>query len=204
MPRMLAAGVGFLGLGLGALAVHAATTAAAGNPTPAVWKEQRVTFLYRGLTARYSCEGLRDKVRAMLLDLGARRDVRIAAAGCADVGLVEVASAGPSLTIVFSVPVLPDETAKPLHQGDLAATDARFETFAITSDAFRNMGIGDCELVQEFTRQILPKFVTRALKQDVACMPSQPSSSRFMVQGEILKALPRAEQSADSQPVRVP
>ena len=33
-------------------------------------------FFYTGRTSRYSCDGLRDKVRAMLLDLGARRDIR--------------------------------------------------------------------------------------------------------------------------------
>jgi len=55
----------------------------------------------------------------------------------------------------LSAPALPDAAAKPLHPGDLSATDARFVAFAITSDAFRNMGIGDCELVEEFTRQIL-------------------------------------------------
>jgi hypothetical protein len=152
-----------------------------------------------GRTARYSCDGLRDKVRAMLLDLGARRDVKIAAIGCDDYNRVRVNSVGPSLNIVFSAPALPDAAAKPLHPGDLAATDARFEAFTITSDAFRNMGIGDCELVEEFTRQILPKLATRDLKQDITCVPFQQSGSRFLVQGKILKTLPRDERAAAQQ-----
>ncbi len=49
---------------------------AGGNPISAVWKERRLDFFYKGRLARYSCDGLRDKVRALLLDLGARRDVR--------------------------------------------------------------------------------------------------------------------------------
>ncbi len=44
-------------------------------PFPAVWKEQHLEFSYMGRTARYSCEGLRDKMRSLLLDLGARRDL---------------------------------------------------------------------------------------------------------------------------------
>ena len=47
--------------------------AGSGNLIPAVWKEQHLRFYYLGRTSRYSCDGLRDKVRAMLLELGARR-----------------------------------------------------------------------------------------------------------------------------------
>jgi hypothetical protein len=168
---------------------------------PAVWKERHVDFVYRGRTARYSCEGLRDKVRAMLMDLGARRDVKIVAVGCEDNYRLRV-SQQPSLSIVFSSPALPDSSSKPLRAGDLAATDARFETFTITGDAFRNMGIGDCELVEEFARQILPKLVTRNVRRDIKCVPYQPSGSRFLVHGEILKTLPRAEQSSQQLRVR--
>jgi hypothetical protein len=163
----------------------------------AVWREQHLYFFYMGRTSRYSCDGLRDKVRAMLLDLGARRDVKIAAIGCEDSGRMR-RSAAPSLNITFSAPALPDPSVKPLHEGDLSATDARFESFTIASDAFRNLGFGDCELVEEFTHQILPKLVTRALKRDITCVPYQASGSRFLVKGEILKPLPRAEQAGGS------
>ena len=80
-----------------------------------------------------------------------------------------------------------------MHAGNLAAIDASFQRFTITSDAFRNMGIGDCELVQEFARQILPRLAARDVRQDIDCVPYQPSASRFFVRGEILKALPRSE-----------
>ena len=49
---------------------------------------------------------------------------------------MRVNSPAPSLNITFSAPALPDPSAKPLHEGDLSATDARFEMFMITSDAF--------------------------------------------------------------------
>ncbi len=173
-----------------------------GEPLAAVWREQHLDFYYMGRTSRYSCDGLRDKVRAMLLDLGARRDLKIAAIGCEGSGPTRVNSPAPSLNITFSAPALPDSSAKPLHDGDLSATDARFESFTIASDAFRNLGFGDCELVQEFSHQILPKLVTRALKRDIACVPYQASGSRFLVRGEILRALPRAEQAAGG--VKVP
>jgi hypothetical protein len=175
-----------------------------GNATPAVWKEQHVEFLYKGRTSWYSCDGLRNKVRAMLLDLGARRDLQIVALGCGDYRRAHVQPSALRLSIVFSSPALPDAAAKPLHAGDLAATDARFEEFTITSDAFRNMGIGDCELVQEFSRQLLTKLVSRGVRQDIRCVPDKPSGSRsagprFFIHGEVLKTLPRVEQAGSSQ-----
>lgn len=166
----------------------------AGTRVLAVWKEQHLHFFYLGRTSRYSCDGLHDKVRAMMLDLGARRDLKVAALGCADYGSVSPRSGTPSLNIVFSALVPADPTAKPARDGDLAATDARFEPFTIASDAFRNMSMGDCELVEEFARQILPKFVTRDLKKDITCVPYQQSGSRFLVKGQILRPLPPTEQ----------
>lgn len=185
----------------GPVAPGAAPQAAApypitGNPVAAVWKERHVEFFYMGRTARYSCEGLRDKVRAMLLDLGARRDPTIVAMGCEDDASGRVSAAGPHLSITFSAPALPDPAAKPVRAGDLAATDARFVAFSITTDAFRNMGIGDCELVEQFARQILPKLATRNVRQDITCIPNELSGSHFMLRGEVLRPLPPGEAAA--------
>ena len=38
-----------------------------GSPLQAVWKEQHLEFAYIGRTARYSCQGLRDKMRSLLV-----------------------------------------------------------------------------------------------------------------------------------------
>jgi hypothetical protein len=184
--------------GVGLLLTMPLWTAAAetGDPVAAVWKEQRLTFTYMGRTSRYSCDGLRDKMMALLMDLGARRDMKISRVGCfEDRPSTRPAYLSPSLALVFSSPALPDSSAQPLHAGDLAAVDARFEPFTLTSDAFRNFSVADCELVEEFARQILPKLTAREVKSDITCVPYQASGSRFMVRGQILRALPRAEQS---------
>ncbi|HWW30632.1 MAG TPA: hypothetical protein VNY80_11490 [Steroidobacteraceae bacterium] len=174
------------GAGVGA---GAGGVAGNGNPLAAVWREQRLDFFYMGRTSRYSCDGLRDKMRALLLDLGARRDLKVSAIGC-DESAPRLAGgpAGPNLRIIFSSPALPEATLKPLHAGDLAPVDARYQPFTLASDAFRNFGIGDCELVEEFARQVLPKFVTRNVTKDITCVPYQSSGSRFFVRGETLRA----------------
>ena len=151
----------------------------------AVWREHRVQFTYAGRTSQYSCQGLREKVRAMLLDLGVRRDLRMSSA-CAGTGRSAAGAATTHLGIHFFAPAVagtgPSAARNDLH------TAARFEAFAIRNDAFRNMDINDCELVEEFVRQILPRLATRGLKQDIACVAYQ-NGSRFLVQGEILRAL---------------
>jgi hypothetical protein len=159
-----------------------------GSPFPAVWKEQHLEFSYMGRTARYSCQGLRDKMRSLLLDLGARRDLQVALLGCDESAPLRRGYLGPRLSLTFSSPALPDAIAKPLHPGDLAVVDARYEPFTLTSDAFRNYGVGDCELVEEFAREILPHFSARNVKQDITCIPYQASGSHFFVRGEILRA----------------
>jgi hypothetical protein len=192
----------FTGVGMMCAAAAWAADADTGNRTAAVWKEQHLSFSYMGRTSRYSCDGLRDKVRAMLLDLGARRDLQVTATGCEPTAAqLPIAHLGPSLNIVVSTLALPDPTAKPLHPGDLTAVDARFEAFAITNDPFRNMGMPDCELVEEFARQILPKLVTRDLKQDISCVPFQESGGRFLVRGQILRL---AHQGANKETIQRP
>src|ERR1700744_889919 len=71
-----------------------------GAPQAAVWREQRLDFAYPGRTVRYSCDGLREKLRGILLELGARRDLSVDAAGCDQ--------HAPHLKLEFSTPVLPD------------------------------------------------------------------------------------------------
>ncbi|MFI4890846.1 MAG: hypothetical protein ACHQIL_09970 [Steroidobacterales bacterium] len=172
----------------------AAASAVAGDSTPvaAVWKEQHIDFVYFGRTSRYSCEGIRDKLRAILRNLGVRRDVGVVVVPCDDfAGPGPLPDRSPTVHLVFFAPSVPVTDAKPLHPGDLAPLDAQFEGFSITADAFRNMEPGDCELVEDFVRQVMPKLVTRNVSKDITCIPYQLSGSHYWVRGEVLKALPR-------------
>jgi hypothetical protein len=163
-----------------------------GVAVPVVWKQQRLNFVYMGRTSRYSCDGLREKMLALLLDFGARRDLSVTAENCGPTAAPQ-RIAGSSFNVVFASPAMPDGAAeKPAHTGDPAAVEARFEKFMLTNDAFRNLGIADCELVEEFARQILPKLAVRNVRQDIGCVPYQEGASHFWVRGEILKVLSRS------------
>src|SRR5471032_1735561 len=49
----------------------------------AVWTQKEFKFTYQGFTTKYSCDGLRDKVRLILLTFGARKDLKVSEWGCA-------------------------------------------------------------------------------------------------------------------------
>lgn len=169
----------------------AAEPQARGATVAAVWKHQKLEFQYFGRTSRYSCDGLRDKVRAMLLEMGARSDLRLRTRGC-EIGRVDLAGLNPGLSIeFFSAAPRADTEKEPVSVADgVQPFDARYADFDFRQDAFRNLSVGDCELVEEFARQVLPKFVLRQLKQDITCVPFQRSGGRYLVSGEVLRPLP--------------
>jgi len=49
---------------------------------PAAWTPKELTFVFQGFTAHYSCDGLLDKIRHVLGELGARDDLKVNYYGC--------------------------------------------------------------------------------------------------------------------------
>lgn len=185
----LMAGVLLAGIGWRAAA---AEPQPASVPVAAVWKHQKLEFHYFGRTSRYSCDGLRDKVRAMLLEMGVRKDLRVIAHGC-EIGRISLVGLNPGLSIDFHAPAPKGEADKPEADDAGKLFEARFERFNFRQDAFRNLNVGDCELVEEFMRQVIPKLAVRDLKQDVTCVPYQQSGGRYYVTGEVLRPVVSTE-----------
>lgn len=171
-------------LALGAGVTARSADAPSAGEVPAVWKQHKLDFVYFGRTSRYSCLGMRDKVRALMLDVGIRNDLKIRMYGC-EIDHVRARDINPGLILHFSASV-PAGTAgtegKPFN--------AHYVAFDFHQDALRNLNVGDCELVEEFARQILPLLTTRNVKKDITCVPYQQSGSVFRVSGEVLKAMP--------------
>ena len=140
---------------------------------------------------------------------GARRDMKLFSYGC-EIGRIRLQGMNPGLSIEFWAPVPAAEKApaaagarpgdtKPADpkSPDGRVVDARYEPFGFRQDAFRNLDVGDCELVEEFVRQVLPKFATRGVKQDIACVPYQVRPGSYRVSGEVLKAVIRPAEGAN-------
>ena len=117
-------------------------------PVLAVWKEQRLDFSYMGRTARYSCEGLRDKMRSLLLDLGARRDLQVAVLACneSEAQPLRRGYVGPRLSIVFSSPILPDAAVRPLPSPPLTPQQVADVEKLVNERILENAGVSWIEV----------------------------------------------------------
>lgn len=157
---------------------------AEGTEVAAVWKRFEVDFHYLGFTTRYSCDGLRDKVRQLLLHAGVRKDLKITTRGC-EVGYGRIAEM-PSLKIVFWAPELPEAGSRDVGEPALA----RWKRVTIERNQPRGLEWGDCELVEQFRDRLLPELTVRAISDDTHCVPHQLIGNRIGLAFEVLAALP--------------
>src|SRR5580692_5410466 len=94
-------------------------------PPAAQWVQRSLDYTYFGFTAKYSCDGLRDTVRNVLLALGARKqDLKIKSQGCIK---LQGPESFPGVSAQFSVlvPVTPDDIGK---VGRAAANPTQWKT----------------------------------------------------------------------------
>lgn len=147
----------------------------------ATWKRYEVRFHYTGFTTRYSCDGLQDKVRRLLLHAGVRKDLKISLSGC-EVGPGRVASM-PGLRIVFWAPELPEAGRRDVGEPALA----RWRRVVMRRNQPRWLEAGDCELVEQFRDRLLPQLMTRAVSSDINCVPYQLVGTRIDLAFEVLE-----------------
>lgn len=180
----LAASVGIAcALGLaGAWLPHARASAddAAPPAGPGVWQSHKYSFQFMGFTSTYSCDGLADKLRTLLLAAGARGDAKSQPGACAS---------GFGRPDKFARADLTFSTLAPAQGG--AAADAKpvagvWRAVAFTSFSPKNLRLGDCELVEQFRSQVLPMFSTRNVVSNTTCVPHQESGSTIDLKFEVL------------------
>jgi hypothetical protein len=160
-------------------AAEGAPAGASGEPQSAVWTDKELTFVYQGFTTRYSCDGLRDKVRSVLLDLGARKkDLKVQQLGCSS----PTGRPDPFPGVRVKMSVLrpasgtADDQAVAAHWKpvDLKLRDS------FTTDS------GECELVEQIRHKIVPLFATRNVDLKTTCIPHQATAARPSLRLEVL------------------
>jgi hypothetical protein len=153
----------------------------AGESQPAVWTEKELTFVYQGFTTRYSCDGLRDKVRGVLLDLGAeKKGLKVLQLGCSSPSGRPDPFPGVRVKMRILQPASGTADDKqppvPAHWKpvDLKLRDS------FTTDS------GECELVEQIRHKIVPAFATRNVDLKATCIPHQASATRPTLRLEVL------------------
>ena len=203
---------------------EAASAAAARSAAPVegVWQRHDETFTFSGFTSHYSCDGLADKLKLLLKAAGARADVRAVGGACfgprGNSGPSQISSA--HLTFYTLAPAAagtaaaapaaatqPKPAAAPAREIGRKAPQLRkpeepqsgvgaWKPVKWTARTPRELDEGDCELVEHFARELLPKFTTRNIENRVSCVPHQVSLGGINLAFESLAALPEAEKPA--------
>jgi hypothetical protein len=174
-------------LGSAFLALASARGHAAEPEVGAAWKRHEIEFTYMGFTTRYSCEGLRDKVRLLMSASGARPGFDVSTRSCAS-RPGEVAEF-PRVRIVFHAPEIPATGSR--VAGDPA--QARWRRVLLRGHQPRDLEAGDCELVEQFEDRVLSAFTTRNVVSDFNCIPHQLAGSSFRLEYDVLVGLPPAD-----------
>lgn len=155
-----------------ALAVAAAlwSVGAAAQSQPAHWTQKKLYFVYVGFTTYYSCEGLADDVRTILLQLGARRaDLKIHQVGCTSA--LGHPDAYPAVGGTFSVLEPASGTAGQNPEG--APVAAHWHTVRVRLGHNGIDTTAQCELIEQAKEKILPLFPARHVEFASDCVPHQ-------------------------------
>lgn len=172
----------------GAVLLSSASRAddAASAGGPGTWQSHKYTFQFLGFTSTYSCDGLADKLKIILLAAGARRDVKSQPGACASGFGRPDKFARADLTFYTLAPADPNAAA--------GAVKGIWRTVTFARRQPRELGIGDCELVEQFRQQVLPMFTTRNVVNNTTCVPHQESGSTIDLRFESFTASPIKKQ----------
>ncbi len=165
-----------------------AGSAGAGTAAPApaevvagVWQHHKVTFDYMAFTSLYTCSGLEDQVRRILLHLGARTDLKVRAVGCPGTDGTPSRNAFVDADFYSLAPA-----------ADAAGSDtvkARWTSLELSPRRPAFMGDGDCELVDRMKDTIIQNFSLRGIDYRTDCLPHELWPEGFSVKGQTLRAV---------------
>lgn len=188
------------------------TQTSAQAPVQAIWKQQEINFYFQSFTTFYSCRSLADKVKRLLVALGASPDTRVRSNSCDGDEIARM----PYLRIkvmspVEATPAALAELEKTRSTRELTAR-VRGERAADASDQFPaqwkrvslsrghfDLEPGDCDLIDQLKRRILPKLAARIVRDDMQCTPNQLSLGQPRLEVEVLAEVPKPDEKAPRQ-----
>ncbi|MDP8985128.1 MAG: hypothetical protein M3N97_08785 [Pseudomonadota bacterium] len=190
---LLPCALGFLPSALALAAGEAPGTAAGGRPVqavpaePGLWQKHEYSFTYQGFTTTYSCDGLADKLRVLLIASGARPDAKAWPGACAAGWGQPDKLAQAKLTFYTLAPAGRDV---PAEAAPGTTAPGVWIPVVTTVHKPRELDPGDCELVEQFRSSLLPMFTTRNIDDHTTCIPHQESGSNIDLKFESFGAAP--------------
>jgi len=178
---------------LASTALIAASAAFADDASPhaaGVWQKHEYSFQFMGFTSTYSCDGLADKLKTLLIASGARSDATARAGACASGFGRPDKFARADLSFYTLTPA----GSAPVGTGgsDSKPVDGTWIPVTVAPHRPRELGTGDCELVEQFHSSVLGMFTTRNVENHTTCVPHQLSGSSIDLKFESFTAPPKA------------
>jgi hypothetical protein len=153
------------------------------NPNiDAIWMPQVVSFTYQADDTFYTCSSLWQKVTGILAHLGARATAPVDRLRCDDFAhtvRLQIALESPAVATAANLLAVTSYDSEDMlvarlrgKQLPTAGEVPRFPA-AWTTHSFRNADMrltaGDCELVHQLRKQVLPKLSVQVLNEPTRC-----------------------------------
>src|ERR1700744_898829 len=142
-------------------------------PAKGVWQKHEYRFSYFGFTTTYSCDGLADKLKLLLIAAGARADAKSQAAACTNGFGRPDRFASAYLTFYTLAAAGADQL------NDAGTVNGNWRAVKFMPRTPSQLGLGDCELVEQFRDRLLPMFSTHNVHNKTACVPPQLPGSDY-------------------------
>jgi hypothetical protein len=176
------------------------------EPLQAIWKNQEFAFYFQSRTTFYSCSSLEAKVQRILKALGTRPNVKVRSVDCQS-GPVRM----PRVIVSISSPV--EATPEAMAERDqgkskrelaarvrgesedpalLAPFPAQWQRVSLSRGEM-DLEPGDCELIDELRRKVLPRIAVRVVEDGIRCTPNQVAAGQPRLEVDALVALPKPD-----------
>jgi hypothetical protein len=153
-----------------AAALFIGCSAMADTPTEyGVWTQKELIFQYTGFTTGYTCDGFMDKMKKLLLTLGARpSDLQVS--GCPRGGVrirMHVLEPAPAATVAQAVPT-------------------RWQAVDLLAGRDPLDAAMDCELIAQLDQRVLVLFATRNVDYSARCAAHMPLPGGTRLKADVL------------------
>ena len=165
---------------LSALVPCALLASSSDGQVAAVWKAQQLDFEYRGYNTTYSCRSLEDKLEIILRTVGAHENVRLQSYICDErlsIARFQITMQSPVIASEENIREITTHDSKDElgarvkgeqlpGAADVERFPAVWKQVSFARDRTMRLERGDCELVQQLRKQILPRMSVQIVKDN--------------------------------------
>lgn len=178
--------------------------AAVGARVESTWKPQRTTFSFVSHTTFYRCAELERRLRQVLLVLGAHEAMRFDWRACSsDIGMhVDISFMSPIEATRENISALSilDTRVQLIARmrgvdlsgaAELPRFPAAWQKVSLSHGRPLHLRSGDCELMEQVRRQLLPLLAMRDIPSRLACTQEGRSPGAPRLNVSVLMAIPQ-------------